>query len=158
MMLKTPFLKLFRKFFLFNFLIILSVTITSCGEEKKIQAPTPTSTKIVIKEEFKNKVAEKSTDEYMLLETSCLYCHRMSNSSKENTLIAPFMHEVRDVYKKEYPSKSDFVKAIIAYKLNPSVDKSLMPDAIEQYGVMPDTGILEEDIEEITTYLFDYQF
>jgi cytochrome c5 len=156
-MLLNPLEKLLKKQILFYSLVLVSISLIGCGKEKK--PPVSTSNKIVIKQEFKDKVAEKHTDGYLFLETSCLYCHKMDNSLQDDSnAIAPTMQEVRNTYKKVYPSKSDFIDAMTKFKLKPSTDNSLMQDAIKKYGTMPDTGITKEDIEEIAAYLFDYKF
>jgi len=150
-MLRSPLLKLLS----FIFVSILMITLVSCGEEKKPTAPT--STNIVIKQEFKDKVADKkNSDEYMLLETSCLYCHTIG--SVKETEVAPTMRVIRDVYKQAYPTKEAFIKSFQEFCENPVAEKSLMPSAIEQYGLMEDAGHIKEDVEDIAAYLFDYKF
>jgi len=155
MMLKNPFLKLFRAVFFFLPFLFLVISIVSCGEEKK--APAPTSNKIIIKQEFKDKVAEKrQSDDYLLLENSCLYCHTIGTLKEKE--VAPTMQEVRDVYKQSYSSKEAFIQSFIDFCENPIKEKSLMPNAIEQFGLKDDAGHAKEDVEDIAAYLFDYQF
>ncbi len=154
-MLKNPFLKLLRVSFFFISLFFLSISLVSCGEEKK--APAATSNKIVIKQEFKDKVrSEKTSDEYLLLENSCLYCHTIgTNTEKE---VAPTMQVVRDIYKQAHPNKEAFVQSFLDFCENPVAEKALMPSAIEQFGMMEDAGHTKEDVEDIAAYLFDYPF
>ena len=154
-MLKYPFLKLFRVLSLFISLFFLSISLVSCGEEKK--TPAPTSNKIVIKQEFKDKVVnQKSSDEYMLLEMSCLYCHTIGAPKEKE--VAPTMQVIKDVYKQAHPTKEAFIKSFQDFCKNPVAENSLMPSAIEQYGLMDDAGHVKEDLEDIASYLFDYQF
>lgn len=134
---------------------ILSISVVSCGEEKKPTAPK--SNKIVIKQEFRDKVADKkSSDDYMLLETSCLYCHTIGTPKEKE--VAPNMQVIRDVYKSVYPTKSDFIDSFVNFTVKPSKELSIMQSAIDQYGLMEDAGHTKEDVEDIADYLFDYQF
>ena len=155
MMLNIPFLKLFRVFSLYSSLFFISIGLISCGEEKK--EPVPTSNKIIIKQEFKDKVAtKKSSDEYLLLENTCLYCHTIGTPKEIE--VAPPMQVVRDIYKQTYPVKEEFIKSFTEFCGKPDAEKSLMKSAIDQYGLIDDLGHTKEDVEEIAAYLFDYQF
>lgn len=129
-------------------IVVLSNLFCACNSDKK------TDEKVEIKESFKEKVAEEHME---LLESACLYCHRLKPIEGEKE-IAPLMQVTVDVYKAQYPKKEDFVKAFINFTIDPKAEKSLMQSAIDQYGLMPNSGIVKEDVEEIANYLYDYKF
>lgn len=126
--------------------------IVSCQSEKK-EDTTP----VKFKESFNKVIEAKNEEVKLLMEKSCLYCHRLQPIEGEEEL-APLMQTVIDVYKSHYPKKEDFVKAIVDYTVNPDPKKSLMQGAIEVYKPMPNSGIIEVDAKDIALYLYDYKF
>jgi thioredoxin-related protein len=113
--------------------------------------------KVTLKKEFIEKQVQKEADMHLLLESSCLYCHRLQPIEGEKE-IAPMMQVVVDVYKAKYPLKEDFIKSITAFTVNPENTESLMPSAVEIYGKMPNSAIDELDAQDLANFLFTYDF
>ena len=134
--------------------LLSTFLLTACGNDKP-KSNTVTSNKIVIKQSFKDKMAYKSTDSYKLLENTCLYCHAIGDTDAKP--VAPPMLVVRDVYKQNYPTKEAFVNALVKFTVDPSEDKAIMKGDLAQYGLMEDSGITKDDVEEIAAYLYDFK-
>ncbi len=152
-MISFPLFRMFKK--TTPFLLIVGFIFTSCGDEKSKKKST-SSNKIVLKQSFKDKLSYKNTDDYKLLENSCLYCHKIGASADNE--IAPTMKTVRDVYKLNYSSKQDFVDAFVKFTTKPSEDNAILQAAVKRYGLMEDCGLTKEDVEDIASYLYDFKF
>lgn len=137
----------FTLIFIFNFFI-------SCSDNNQKKSTKPEE--VQLKQEFKDKIARQNEDSHMLLESACLYCHRIEDYPEEE--VAPKMQVIRDVYKGTYPDRQAFIDAFVKFSVQPSEELSIMQSAIDQYGLMEDAGHTKDDIEDIADYLFDYQF
>ena len=126
------------------------------GCQSKQKEPIKETGKVIIKESFKEKVAATNSENYQLLDYSCLYCHTMKDS-QEKVLT---MSSIRDTYKKTYTSKSEFVNAFVILTHQESKDSLLMKtNAVEQCVLMQkDAAHNQKDIEDLVGFLFDYQF
>jgi hypothetical protein len=142
-------MKTILNFWLLN--VIAIFVLTSCTNKKE------KATSVQLKDSAIQKISQKNNELHELTQASCLYCHRIDNAQEENEL-APKMQVVIDVYKAQYPNKEDFIKAIVAYSVNPDPKNTLMQGAIELYKPMPNSGIVEADAMDIARYLYDYKF
>ncbi len=158
MILQFPFRPL-KRTVIYVSLSLLTIVTTGCDDKKQEttkKSTTTTSDKIVLKQSFKDKMAYKDSDEYKLMENTCLYCHKIGTSEEKE--IAPKMQIIRDVYKKSFPSKEAFVNAFVKFTVSPAKENSIMPGSVEQYGLMEDSGITKDDVEDIAAYLYDFKF
>jgi len=129
----------------------LLAILNSCSSDKSNE------TKVVLKDEFKQKAEMKNQEMEALLHAACLYCHKTQDIPGEKEL-APKMQVVIDLYKAQYPNREDFVKAVTEFTVNPQANKTLMQSAIDTYKLMPNSGIVKQDAEDLANYLFDYKF
>ena len=89
----------------------------------------------------------------------CFVCHfQKPDPAKMNQMIAPPLLRVQEHYKPAYPNKSDFVKVIIEYINNPSVEKTLMPGAVKKFKLMPKLIYDKNELQLIVETLFDMDF
>lgn len=101
-------------------------------------------------------VVEQSVDVIdtaMLLKNRCLICHGVGETHDD--LIAPPMRGVKMHYLQEFPEKSDFIAAYIAWASNPVAENSLMPGALEQFEVMANLKYDTNDIALIAAFVYD---
>ena len=89
-----------------------------------------------------------------LMETNCYMCHN-PKSSKES-MIAPPMVSIKMQYLSDVTSKEDFVNDFVSFVKNPSEEKSKMPEAITNFGLMPYQFYPENTIRQIADYLYEY--
>ena len=88
-----------------------------------------------------------------LMETHCYTCHNPSTPHKER--IAPPMIAIKSHYKTESMTKEQFISDMQNWIKKPSEEKSKMPGAIRNYGLMPYAPYPEKTIEQIGDYMFD---
>lgn len=89
-----------------------------------------------------------------LMEMNCYICHN-PKTSKES-MIAPPMVSIKKQYLSEVISKEDFVNDFVSFVKNPSEEKSKMPEAITNFGLMPYQFYPENTIRQIADYLYEY--
>jgi cytochrome c2 len=89
-----------------------------------------------------------------LLEKHCYLCH--NNETSSSARIGPTMIEVKDAYLEEFSSQEEFTQHLIAFVQQPSADHSIMPEAVNQFGLMPKQQFPKEALEEIADYLFTH--
>ncbi len=88
-----------------------------------------------------------------LMETKCNSCHNPSSSMTER--LAPPMVAVKKHYLQKYSTKSEFVNHLVDYVSNPSESKSLIPNAIERFNIMPKMNFDKNELKIIAEYIYD---
>jgi len=88
-----------------------------------------------------------------LFNGNCVTCHKIDTPNSAPTIV-----EVQARYKKALPSKEDFVTFMARWVEKPDAKTALMPEAISQYGLMPELGFDKETLSEIGLYLFEKQY
>lgn len=86
------------------------------------------------------------------LQANCLSCHSPS-AARENR-IAPPMQAVKLHYKTDGVREKQFVEEVVAFALNPSVEKSKMPGAVRQFKLMPKMNYSEEELTLVARYIY----
>lgn len=89
-----------------------------------------------------------------LLEIYCYACHNPSTG--QNQRIAPPMIAVKKHYISSSITKEQFISDIQEWVKNPSEEKSKMPGAIRNFGLMPYAPFPEETISQIADYIYDF--
>ena len=89
----------------------------------------------------------------VLIEQHCYSCHAPQMNGQDR--LAPPIQMVKMHYTREYSSKKAFVNAIARWVENPSEEKSIMPGAINRFGLMTPYPIEEEDVRLIADYLYE---
>ena len=65
----------------------------------------------------------------------CATCHGIGDNSQVE-LLAPSLWSIRQHYIRKYPEPEAFVSSMLEFLDHPQFETSLMPQAIEQYGLM----------------------
>ena len=89
-----------------------------------------------------------------LMETNCYVCHNPTTGHDDR--IAPPMVAIKKHYISEGMTKDQFIADIQNWIKKPSEDKSKMPGAIRNFGLMPYAPYPEATVEQIADYMFDY--
>lgn len=90
-----------------------------------------------------------------LINQKCFVCHNPQIGSPNR--LAPPMFKVREHYlTNDSILKKDFVKQVVSFALNPSKEKSKMPGAVRNFGLMPKTEFNKKDVQKIASYIFDH--
>ncbi len=84
---------------------------------------------------------------------NCTTCHFETES-----VSAPSMQEVRSRYRNAFPQKKDFVDYMSTWVYTPDEKSSVMLDAIEKYGLMPELAFDVETLRSISAYIYDTDF
>jgi cytochrome c551/c552 len=128
----------------FIFLLIPVVFVfSSCNQSKKNVHP-----EIAHLTESKPYNAALS---FQLLTSNCFACH--SPNPEIEVRVAPSMAEIKSSYISKYQQEEAFIQQMTEFLSKPLADKSLMPAAVEQYGIMPKMEFSASDLNQIARYL-----
>lgn len=84
---------------------------------------------------------------------NCVTCHHPTK-----TISAPSVVEFKKRYINAFSDKKEFVNYMSKWVLKPTEKGSLMHDAIQKHGLMPELGFDEETLREIASYIYDTDF
>lgn len=87
-----------------------------------------------------------------LIEQNCYSCHTPEMTGQQR--LAPPIQMVKMHYMRDYETKEAFVEAIADWVNEPNKDKSIMPGALNRFGLMAPLAISEEDVRLIADYLY----
>ena len=93
----------------------------------------------------------KDEDASVKFLSMCASCHVATSSVQ----LAPPLYAVKDHVIKAYPDRQDFIEQVVEWVEEPSRDISLMPGAINKFGLMPKLGFAKEDVRQIAGYIYD---
>lgn len=96
----------------------------------------------------------ESTEAMTLMQQNCANCHSMDPNVE--TSIAPSMFSIKKHYLEKYPNKDNFVNAVKAFMENPVLENVVMPMAVKQFGQMPKLSFSQTQIQEMATYLYNF--
>jgi hypothetical protein len=123
-------------------IIVTAATILSSCNNKEASIP-------------KNEINPTVNNEGLkLFQQNCYACHSVITKSHDE-IIAPPMVAVKRRYMKEYDSKEDFVKAVVAYAIDPKAENALMIGAVNKFKAMPKQEFKADDLTKIATYIYD---
>ena len=88
-----------------------------------------------------------------LMESKCYVCHNPTTAHEER--IAPPMIAIKKHYISENTTKEEFIKSMQNWIKNPTKEDAKMYGAVRKFGVMPKQHFSEEDIKEISEYMYD---
>lgn len=89
-----------------------------------------------------------------LMEINCYACHNPSTEPDQR--IGPPMIAVKKHYITQNTTKEQFIADLQEWIKNPSEEKSKMPGAIRNFGLMPYAPFPEETISQIADYIYDF--
>ncbi len=118
---------------LFSLLLFSSFTIGT-GKEYKIKA-------LEI-----DKITQQDPETFY--KKQCAFCHQ------SESLIAPDMKIIKDVYLEKYPKKSDFIQAMLQFVKSPSREKALYKKGLEEFTLMPKMPFKEQDLKAVIDYIY----
>ncbi len=81
----------------------------------------------------------------------CEACHARGGGSIR---VAPPLHAIRNHYLEAFPEEGDFIYAMVDFVRHPTREKSVMPGAVEKFGLMSALSYSEDKIEAIAKYLY----
>ena len=89
----------------------------------------------------------------LLFHGNCITCH-----AETKTISAPSVLQLKEVYKNTFPQKKDFIKYMSTWVQYPDETTTLMYDAVEKHGLMPELGFDLNTLEQISEYIYDTDF
>ncbi len=87
----------------------------------------------------------------LLWDQRCGACHSLNPPPK----IGPPARGIVMNYASQYSTREDFAKAVSKWTLHPQKENSLMPHAIERFGMMPPLVFEEKELQEIGRWMWD---
>jgi hypothetical protein len=99
---------------------------------------------------------EQNLDGMVLMDRYCFACHHPEMTGGHAGRTGPPIFKVREHYFREGMAREDFVDPIVAYVQHPDQDKSKMPGAIRNFGLMPPLSIDQRDLAIIVNYIYDH--
>jgi mono/diheme cytochrome c family protein len=88
-----------------------------------------------------------------LIPTYCNTCHGVGDLGMEE-MLAPPLWGVRAHYLARHPEPEAFVDAMTAFILEPKVAESLMPSAVERYGLKAPVSLSEKEIRAVVWAIY----
>jgi len=89
----------------------------------------------------------------LLFHGNCTTCH-----FETQTHSAPSVVALKEHYLRAFPKKEDFVAYMSEWVKKPKKESSIMLEAIEKHGLMPELGFDKETLETISTYIYETDF
>lgn len=89
----------------------------------------------------------------VLIEQNCYSCHTPEMTGQKR--LAPPIQMVKMHYIRDYETKEMFVDAISEWVNQPAKEKSIMPGALNRFGLMAPVAISDEDVRLIAEYLYE---
>ena len=89
----------------------------------------------------------------VLIKQYCYTCH--SPQMRGQQRLAPPFQMVKMHYMRDYETKELFIDAISVWVKEPNADKSIMPGALNRFGLMPPMMIDDEIVRQIAAYLYE---
>jgi len=89
----------------------------------------------------------------LLLQGNCITCHH-----KTKAISAPSLHDIRQNYLNAYRKKSDFIKAMSRWILEPDAQTSIMSQAVKKYKLMPQLNFQKYVLEDISAFIYENDF
>ncbi len=89
---------------------------------------------------------------FEVLKSTCISCHNPNPSA--NTTVGPTLSEIKRYYLKAYPKRTDFILGFNRFLNQPTQEHSIIPDAINTYGLMPQMSLQDQQITNIASYIY----
>jgi len=90
--------------------------------------------------------------------TLCMACHTEQTGGGPGNRVAPPPFALKLHYIEHFKDKEIFIKAMSRYLQNPNKEDSLMPEAVEKFGLMNKMAFEAKDYEALAGYIFDTEF
>jgi len=95
-------------------------------------------------------ISTTANENKLLFFGNCIACH-----GEFGKKVAPHLSEVKGYYLLKYPKKDEFVTNLSKWVSKPNKQKSLLPNAVVKYNLMPYLAIEIETLKKIATYIYE---
>jgi cytochrome c553 len=112
-----------------------------------------TSKKNLVAQEAEEVLTVSKEASYSMLSRQCYTCHNPDFPSESR--IAPSIAEIKKTYLEHFQDKEEFIKQMVQFVNAPTIEKGKMPEAINQYNLMPVLGFSEKDVAHIAAFLYE---
>jgi len=137
-------------------IVSLLFLLNACGENQEDNKSENASENVTVAEGSESQPAVVvNYDGFQLMQSACFSCHS-PNPSVENP-VAPTLAEVKLAYLDQYPEKKAFQDAFLAFLENPTKERAIMDDAIDQFGLMPQMSLGKDKSQAIASYIYENQ-
>lgn len=140
------------------FLIIVTSLLALSCKTKDTQPETNRQSDIAVKSTVAaqpvSALAAKQDSSLHLMVSLCFACHNPDHGTTPR--LAPPMYKVREHYYTNEITKEEFISRVTSYALNPTLEASIMPGAVRNFGLMPKSAFKEEDVRKIAAYIYDH--
>jgi mono/diheme cytochrome c family protein len=92
-----------------------------------------------------------STDGKTLYKTLCSSCH----VPEGQPTLAPPLFGMKNHVMGRYPAREDFINYVVNWVKKPDASRSLMPGAVNRFGVMPAFPYEEDQVRAIAAFIYD---
>ncbi len=90
------------------------------------------------------------------MEAHCYLCHSPSAPEIEGR-VGPPMIAIKAHYLEQFPTKELFISAMVDFVQHPTNENAILSESIDRYGLMPRQQFPEGIVDQVATYLYDYQ-
>lgn len=90
---------------------------------------------------------------FEIVSQNCVTCH--SPNAKAESRLAPPLFAVKKHYTENHKTEKAFVDAMSTFLTKPSSKASLMPHAIDKFGLMPNLGYTKEQYAAVASYIYN---
>jgi mono/diheme cytochrome c family protein len=87
-----------------------------------------------------------------IIQRNCISCHSPKGSLPGE--VGPSLQRLRQYYLVAEKTESEFINGMSRFLLKPQAGQSRMPEAVKQFGLMPNLGYTKEQYDAVAFYLF----
>jgi mono/diheme cytochrome c family protein len=87
-----------------------------------------------------------------IIQQNCISCHSPKGSLPNE--VAPSLQLLRQHYLAAEKTESAFIHGMSLFLLKPEAGQSRMPEAVRQFGLMPNLGYTKEQYDAVAFYLY----
>ena len=102
--------------------------------------------------------AAHAADGKALFEKNCASCHMPPANAAHDDLVAPPIFGVAMQYSRAHGDEAEVAQAIKEWIMKPEEGRSLMPQWVARFGLMPPLELAEEDAAAIAAYVATASF
>lgn len=90
---------------------------------------------------------------FEIVTQNCVSCH--SPNANAEARLAPPLFAVKKHYSENHETEKAFVDAMSTFLTKPSSESSLMPHAIDKFGLMPNLDYTKEQYAAVASYIYN---
>jgi mono/diheme cytochrome c family protein len=104
------------------------------------------------KQEANPEQSASYTEGLGIIQSNCISCHSPKGSLPGE--VGPSLQNLRQHYLAAEKTESAFINGMSRFLLKPEASQSRMPEAVKQFGLMPNLGYTKEQYDAVAYYLF----